>query len=114
VTVGRVTSDVPVPAAELVLASFAEDYSRCYESALDRAPTTTGRLVVVLVVEPTGIVVGPPTLEGAALLPPQLGACVAKAAGSARFKGFAGRRSTIRLPLTFSLARDAAAAPPSK
>lgn len=108
VTVGRVTSDIPVPEAELVVGSFQADFSRCYEDALKNAPATSGHFDLVVTVEPTGSIVGMPRVERAGTLPSELTACASKALASARFRGFAGHRATVRVPLTFSVAQTAA------
>ncbi|MFO0673005.1 MAG: AgmX/PglI C-terminal domain-containing protein [Polyangiaceae bacterium] len=102
VAIGRIASDVNVPDASLVIGSFKDDLSGCYEKELAGGSKIAGRLDLVFVVEPTGSLVGMPTVERSSMSP-ALGQCIAAKVSSARFPGFSGRRATLRAPVTFAL-----------
>lgn len=104
VTIGRVASDVPVPDAALVVGTLKEDFARCYDATIASASgkPPIGRLDLVLVVEPTGSLVGKPTADRSSM-PPSLGQCIEGKAAGVRFPGFAGRRATLRTPISFAL-----------
>jgi hypothetical protein len=102
VTIGRVAVEGKVTEAELVVGSFKADFGDCYEKALAASPTVAGRVDIVVKVEPTGSIVGMPTDEHAIGLNPELVSCLTKAVSSARFRGFAGSRATIHVPLVLA------------
>ncbi len=105
VAIGRIVTDFPVPEAELVIGIFRDDFAKCYETELDKTPTLIGRAELVVVVEPVGSIVGAPRAEKVQGLPPELTSCLSKQLANVRFKGFSGRRATLRVPITFALVR---------
>ena len=105
VAIGRIVSDYPVPEAEPVINSFRADFANCYEAELKKAPALVGRADLVMVVEPVGSLVGLPRSEKVQGLPAELTSCMVKQVGNVRFKGFSGRRATLRIPITFALVR---------
>jgi hypothetical protein len=95
------TATVPVSNAEAVIRSqIHPGAKRCYQQGLESDPTQSGRLVVVMQVEPSGEV-DSASVSSNSGLSASVANCIQKVAGRVKFAAPGASGSSISVPFTF-------------
>jgi hypothetical protein len=98
---GSVTDGAAVEGVAEVVADMRADFQRCYQSALEKDPTSTGSVRVTVDVGATGAI-GSASSAASKGIGKDLANCIATRVRKAKFKAPNGGRATVMITIDLS------------